>query len=58
MLVTFRETNYKTVEVPDGTSIEELNAMVELGTVVIGDTTDADYHVSLDNCKTWVGLKF
>lgn len=58
MLVTFRETNYKTVEVPDDISIEELNSMVELGIVVIGDTTDADYHVSLDGCKTWVGLNF
>ena len=58
MLVTFRETNYKTVEVPDGNSIEELNTMVELGTVVIGDTTDADYHVSIDNCTTWIELNF
>lgn len=56
MLVTFRETNYKTVEVPDNCTVEELNAMVEIGSVVIGDATDADYHASLDNCKTWIDL--
>ena len=56
MLVTFRETNYKTVDVPDNITIEELNDMVALCKVVIADTMDTDYHASLDDRKTWIDL--
>lgn len=61
MLVTFRETSYKTVEVPDNTTVEELNAMVINGDVIVYDTNGtadsySEYDVSLDNCETWIDL--
>lgn len=48
MKVTFKETNYKEVEVPDGTSLEELVKMVENCDVIVGDTTEADYEVNVN----------
>ena len=48
MKVIFKEINYKEVEVPDGTSLEELGKMVENYDVIVGDTTEADYEVNVN----------
>ena len=48
MTVTFKETNYTEVEVPDGTSLEELEKMIENYDVIVGDTTEADYEVNVN----------
>lgn len=45
MKVIFKKINYKEVEVPDGTSLEEL---VENCDVIVGDTTEADYEVNVN----------
>lgn len=56
MKVTFRETNYKTVEVPEGTTTEELEKMVQNGDVIVGDTTETEYAVRYENKKAWYGI--
>lgn len=48
MKVIFKEINYKEVEVPDGTSLEELEKMVENCDLIVGDTTEADYEVNVN----------
>jgi len=53
MRIILRETNYKEVEVDDDISLEEISDVVSTGQIVIGDTMDAEYHVSFDKGNTW-----
>ena len=56
MVVTFREINYKTIDVPDGTSIEQLDEMITLGNVIVGDTNDTEYAVKLEENEEFISL--
>ena len=56
MLVTFRETNYKMIEVPDGTSLEALNDMIATCDVIIVDTNDTEYAVKMEGCEDFISL--
>ena len=49
MLVTFRETNYKMIEVPDGTSLEALNDMIATCDVT-------EYAVKMEGCEDFISL--
>ena len=57
MLVTFRETNYKMIEVPDGTSLEALNDMIATCDVIIADTNDTEYAVKMEGCEDFISLR-
>lgn len=55
MKIIVKETNYKIVEVPDDTTLCDIERMIQSCEVIIGDTTDTEYSVKFPD-KEWEAL--
>ena len=53
MRIVIREINYREVEVPDNTTIDDVEDMIREGDIIVGDTVDSDYSVLFPNKKQY-----
>lgn len=58
MQVTIREINYKTVEVPDDYTVDDIANMIQNCEVVVGDTTDSEYECRFSRNDNWHKCEF
>ena len=53
MRIVIREINYREVEVPENTTIDDVEDMIREGDIIVGDTVDSDYSVLFLNKKQY-----
>ena len=53
MRIVIREINYREVEVPDNTTIDDVEDMIREGDIIVGDTIDSDYSVLFPDKKQY-----
>ena len=53
MRIVIREINYREVEVPDNTTIDDVEDMIREGDIIVGDTVDLDYSVLFPDKKQY-----
>ena len=53
MGIVIREINYREVEVPDNTTIDDVEDMIREGDIIVGDTVDSDYSVLFPDKKQY-----
>lgn len=53
MRIVIREINYREVEVPDNTTIDDVEDMIREGDIIVGDTVDSDYSVLFPDKKQY-----